>query len=183
MIAKTDGYSFSEQNRIGVRLPQNDGPLSAIVGGIMYFAATGGGLWRTDGTIAGTSRITRLSPFNLRAADSKLLFSAFAPTINSPLWVSDGTTAGTMTVKRPSESSIGNEEISDLTELDGIFYFLQLNTLRHLDSSLTRLSNALDPEQIDFPKNLINVGGTLFFTSSGPFAHPRGGLYRFVPDE
>jgi ELWxxDGT repeat protein len=80
-----------------------------VMNGIAYFIATdpvhGNGLWRSDGTIAGTSLVADLTPgadpaaeplqASLRAVlGDRLLF--ITP---GKLWISDGTAAGTHVVK------------------------------------------------------------------------------------
>ena len=81
---------------------------SAGAGGALYFTAHDGAhgfeLWRTDGTEAGTIRLTDL-PINGGVADlaadvgGALLFSATETTNDVELWRSDGTEAGTYRVK------------------------------------------------------------------------------------
>jgi ELWxxDGT repeat protein len=81
---------------------------SAGVGGALYFTAHdavhGSELWRTDGTEAGTIRLTDL-PINGAVGDlaadvgGALLFLATETTRDIELWRSDGTEAGTYRVK------------------------------------------------------------------------------------
>jgi ELWxxDGT repeat protein len=80
-----------------------------VMNGVAYFTATdpvhGNGLWRSDGTIAGTSLVADLTPgadpaaeplqASLRAVlGGRLLFMT-----PGKLWISDGTAAGTHLVK------------------------------------------------------------------------------------
>ena len=90
--------------------PQSIGsdPRSFVeLGGFAYFAATSGfadrELWRSDGTVAGTTRVADLcpgacgsSPDDLAVVGGRILFTTVAPV--SQLWASDGTAAGTAPV-------------------------------------------------------------------------------------
>ncbi len=72
------------------------------VGNTLYFTAKDASnsiqLWKSDGTIVGTTRITNVNPgsfnpFNLTAFGNKLFFTADDGTNGRELWVSNGTTA------------------------------------------------------------------------------------------
>lgn len=81
-----------------------------IDGGTVYFMADGGGagreLWKTDGTAAGTVRITDIAPGStsgvyapqLIARDGVVYFLGSATASTYDLWKSDGTTGGTVRV-------------------------------------------------------------------------------------
>jgi ELWxxDGT repeat protein len=60
----------------------------------IYFFATGG-LWKTDGTEAGTVKVSSVSGRNLTVAGSQLFFDGFSAASGLEPWVSDGTDAGT----------------------------------------------------------------------------------------
>lgn len=75
------------------------------VNGVVYVATERfgvGELWRSDGTIAGTSLVHAgftVWPYRLAALGNELLFVASdGTTANGELWASDGTTAGTRLV-------------------------------------------------------------------------------------
>ncbi|TWW09514.1 hypothetical protein E3A20_13550, partial [Planctomyces bekefii] len=83
----------------------NLGP-AAILGNMLYFAATNGAdgmeLWRTDGTTAGTQMVSDLAagsegsyPSQLVVCNGRLLFSAAPASYQFALWSTDGTSAGT----------------------------------------------------------------------------------------
>jgi ELWxxDGT repeat protein len=182
-IAKTDGYDANTTTvkEVGISDEYNGGPTSAIIGGIIYFATDNDGLWRSDGTPKGTYQVVAGSPHNLMAVGAKLLFANSVRPLSYPLWVSDGTKAGTKVVKRPIDALSGDEKISDLTEVGGVFYCIQIGQFCSFNSNLTSLSGSLNDGSIDFPSNLINVGGALLLTSTGTFTKP--GLYRYVPDK
>jgi ELWxxDGT repeat protein len=77
--------------------------------GVLYFVAKSGtgetGLWRTDGTPAGTRSIQVAapgafsSPMNLVDLNGTLYFSAASTKYGQELWKTDGTPGGTMMVK------------------------------------------------------------------------------------
>jgi|SRR5882757_4434424 len=71
----------------------------ASIGGILYFAAddgTGLGLWRSDGTAAGTYRVSGVALFDgaLQVFGGQLFFQGPGSGGGGELWMSDGTAAG-----------------------------------------------------------------------------------------
>ncbi len=66
-------------------------------GDSVYFAATGG-LWKTDGTEAGTVKIAAVPAAFLAVAGSQLFFEGFTAAAGGELWVSDGSGSGTRMV-------------------------------------------------------------------------------------
>ncbi len=76
------------------------------VGGTLFFTASGGpggpGLWRSDGTDAGTYLVKSIafaSVSNFLNFNGRLLFQATTNAYGSELWISDGTADGTHLVK------------------------------------------------------------------------------------
>src|SRR5439155_11492720 len=69
--------------------------------GAVFFSATYG-LWRTDGTPAGTALVKSLGVSELTAVNGTLFFASRShPSLSSPgarLWKSDGTAEGTVLV-------------------------------------------------------------------------------------
>ena len=63
-------------------------------GGSVYFSALGG-LWKTDGTEAGTVKIAAVPARNLAVAGSQLFFEGITAATGWELWVSDGSDTGT----------------------------------------------------------------------------------------
>lgn len=70
------------------------------IGGSAYFTGDQGeGLWKTDGTVAGTALVANVRMVNnLRKVGSTLFFDADDGVHGNELWASDGTTAGTAMV-------------------------------------------------------------------------------------
>jgi ELWxxDGT repeat protein len=71
----------------------------AAMGGNLYFAAHEAGgdtaLWKSDGTVDGTSVVADVAPRWLAAAQDKLYFYAADGAHGGELWVSDGSATGT----------------------------------------------------------------------------------------
>ncbi|HYC91524.1 MAG TPA: ELWxxDGT repeat protein [Thermoanaerobaculia bacterium] len=74
--------------------------------GSTYFAAAGG-LWKTDGTDAGTIKVASVSARGLRAAGNRLFFEGFTSATGYELWVSDGTEGGTRMVTEIAPGTTG----------------------------------------------------------------------------
>jgi ELWxxDGT repeat protein len=108
----TDGTpEGTTTSNVGITDPR----AAVVIGTTVYFVAktnaTGYELWKSDGTVAGTSIVTELAPgaasgFNPAVArlvsfNDKVYFLANAPgsTTIRDLWMSDGTAAGTQIVK------------------------------------------------------------------------------------
>jgi ELWxxDGT repeat protein len=83
---------------------------SAVSGGVMYFGAPYGGVWRSDGTAGGTFLIKDDGEFGTApttapggyavARDGRVYFTSSAP-FGIGVWVSDGTRAGTRELLQP----------------------------------------------------------------------------------
>jgi ELWxxDGT repeat protein len=99
------------------------------MGGAYYFATTTNafgqnGLWRTDGTAAGTTLIRNFdtTPYSLTVIGNVLYFAAASGNTGVELWRSDGTTAGTALFKdlRPGTADSNPQ---GLTNVNGTLYF------------------------------------------------------------
>jgi ELWxxDGT repeat protein len=113
----------------GSSSPQN----FAIMGSYTYFAADDAGhgseLWRTDGTLAGTTLVADINPgpgasapTNLCVVGSTLYFSANDGTNGAELWKSDGTAGGTSLVKDINSGATGSSPTS-LCNGNGTLFF------------------------------------------------------------
>jgi ELWxxDGT repeat protein len=91
------------------------------VDGTVFFlgrhSTRGTGLWRTDGTVQGTTLIKAMTPGHLGRAGKTLFFSS-----GKELWKSDGTPQGT-TLVRDLTASIDTEPF-DLRDVGGTLFFL-----------------------------------------------------------
>jgi len=98
-----------------------------VLDGRLYFLAAettnNPKLWSTDGTAAGTTRVSDLAAPNpsrgLTVFKGRIYFAGAG---NNKLWVSDGTDAGTMLFKQ--FRLIGDNEVSQLTVVGDTMYFV-----------------------------------------------------------
>jgi ELWxxDGT repeat protein len=144
----------------------------------IYTASQPSGLWKSDGTVAGTMLVqqqdwyanTILGYPELVNVNGTLFFTAWSDvTLSMILWESDGTSAGTQVVAAVSPDN-------DLTNVNGTLFFSgggQLwksngtDTVQITDSTI--LPNATF-------SNLTNVNGTLYFAANGLYTDPNTGL-------
>jgi ELWxxDGT repeat protein len=102
------------------------------VNGTLYFAAqnstSGGELWKSDGTDAGTVLVKDIFPgisgsgvTNLTNVAGTLYFTAQNGVDGIELWKSDGTATGTMMVRDLNPE--GNSVIGNMTNANGTLYF------------------------------------------------------------
>ncbi len=79
-----------------------------LLNNTVYFIANdnaGTGLWTTDGTASGTTKIISVnSMFFLKSINNKLVFNSGSSSTSYSLWVSDGTSSGTSILQ-----SLGND--------------------------------------------------------------------------
>lgn len=166
------------------------------IGSTTYFVATTNfvkDLWRTDGTVAGTWIVKRLqdggfsSPSSLTVLNGTLYFWADGRGNGVGLWKSDGTSSGTVFVK-----SIPSVQREAFTNVGGVLYFAARDTNgeelwrsdgtaagtlmvkdiyggSHKDLYFDNISGV--PQLRDVPNSsnpteLINIGGTLYFTAT-----------------
>src|SRR5437867_7521122 len=143
-------------------------------GGAVFFTTADGGLWRTDGTAAGTTLVKAIGAHDLTNLNGTLFFaSGFSPIsgkIGDKLWKSDGTPEGTVLVaedigpdsvqyKGIRQFTAANDAVFFVRNIDGNFTILKSNGTGYEGVASTFLWN---------PSNLTAVGGTLFFTRLSP---------------
>jgi ELWxxDGT repeat protein len=143
-------------------------PMVAVVGGKLFFSANDGGrdqqLWVSDGTIAGTMKVTSTTdgagngiyPRYLTDVNGTLYF--FANANGGGLMKSDGTPAGTVRV-----SSVGGEY---LTNVNGTLFFDSGNQLWKSDGTAAgtvQLTNVNTANGGLNDVQLTAVGNTLYF--------------------
>src|SRR5262249_21719023 len=104
------------------------------VNGTLFFstANSGGALWKSDGTEAGTSLVAPLFDANdLTNVNGTLFFTAYDRMVGTELWKSDGTAAGTTLVKDIFPGGFwdtwnyhaNNSNPSNLTNVNGTLFF------------------------------------------------------------
>jgi ELWxxDGT repeat protein len=164
------------------------GPPMASIGDVLYYAHDDGvhgvELWRTDGTESGTYMFKETdpapsmpisgtsNPAAIISVDGRLFFSASNGT-RGAIWTSDGTAEGTSEL---FDATGGLSYLSPiyLTDVDGTLYFTALerqnSTNRTLFKSNGFVEGTVRVKEIpgsgmSLPRDLINVAGTLYFTS------------------
>jgi ELWxxDGT repeat protein len=139
--------------------------------GAVYFAAGQGGLWRTDGTTAGTQQVlqdavTELVPF----AGALFLLDQSARS----LLRSDGSEAGTSGIADLSDDQFFNQIDPQLTVAGGVLYFAAFDAdhgteLWRTDGTRagTRIVADVAPGPgSSAPAQLTAAGGLLYFTAN-----------------
>lgn len=154
------------------------------MGGRLFFVADDGSygreLWASDGTTAGTVRLTDIAPSSASANPSELtsvqgsLFFVASDTGRAPqLWSSDGTRAGTRRLKA-FDPGTGSLSVSNLTAVGSRAFFVVTWTGTENQPQTRALWRSDGSEQgtvvvADIPATqLTDVQGTLFFVSSDP---------------
>ncbi|RLS69737.1 MAG: hypothetical protein DWI01_07975, partial [Planctomycetota bacterium] len=162
------------------------------LGGVVYFFATGDDagreLWRTDGTVAGTWRVTDIRPGAEGSVlpegklttpavviDDTLYFNADDGVNGRSLWKTDGTAKGTVLVKAFGPGGTWGPD--GFTDVGGTLYFSALNntdfrnTLWKSDGSpggtveVSKVSTRHWLDEYDSKVDFANVGGVLYFRS------------------
>jgi ELWxxDGT repeat protein len=152
------------------------------VNGTLFFTAYGG-LWKSDGTEAGTSLVARVNANNLTNVNGTLFFWDGDPHWGYDgveLWKSDGTTSGTVMVKDIFPGQYRGAYIypnssfpSNLTSVSGTLFFTANDwSGRELWKSDGTASGTVLVKDIrpgsawSYPSWLTNVNGTLFFAAN-----------------
>jgi ELWxxDGT repeat protein len=128
-LYKTDGTAAGTVVlRDGLGTDFGDDKFVAINNTLFY--ESGFGLFKSDGTVAGTSQVVLptgvIFPNNITKVGNKLYFTAGNVTTGTgtgtELYVTDGTTAGTRLVK-DINPGLASSNPSELTDVNGILYF------------------------------------------------------------
>lgn len=145
--------------------------------GAVYFFASASpgdfGLWRTEGTGAGTQLVkSGLIGVELLVSGGILYLVAADGTHGVELWKSDGTEAGTVIVKDINPGP-GNGLRPGLVDFNGTLYFsaddgLTGSELWRSDGTAagTILVKDIEPDQSSLPVGLTAVGDALFFAAT-----------------
>lgn len=172
---------FADLNQLGVS--SNIDQYVETDGGEAFFVAddglTGSELWKSDGTIEGTVRVKDVlpgpetsAPRDLTLVGDTLFFTALDENNETDLWSSDGTESGTVRVLDADAEGIFY--LSDLTASGGKLFFTAYEQASGYElwasdgtAAGTQLVKDINPVQTIFerPRELTDVGGTLFFTS------------------
>ena len=100
------------------------------VAGTLFFVASAApesgtktGLWRSDGTAAGTRPVKGLGRINYPTAVGNILYFAASDGVHAGLWRSDGTAPGTVLVKDLQGTRICGSDPCYLTNVAGTLFF------------------------------------------------------------
>jgi ELWxxDGT repeat protein len=156
-----------------------------VVGGVAYFSGrgidgSGGELWKTDGTTAGTVLVKDIYPgltgsglTGFTNVGGTLYFTARDPVAGNELWKSDGTTAGTVLVKDvrpgPADSSPKN-----LAAVGNTLYFsaddgvggAELWKSDGTDAGTVRVKDIYAGATGSDPQYLVAYNGALLFAAA-----------------
>lgn len=127
-----DGTLVGSENLGRVSLGANSSQLLAM-GDLVYFttiqALTGGELWRSDGTPAGTGLVKDIAkgssssdPARFCAAGRWLYFAATDPQKGRELWRTDGTTRGTRRVTESRNGTVGSSPSGLRAAGEGVYF-------------------------------------------------------------
>lgn len=157
----------------GSIVPNSSNPQSfTAANNIIYFSASDAQdrsqVWRTDGTITGTTMVKDIYPelssalINFISLQGNLYFTVYGGTNGNELWKSDGTNVGTVKIK----TLFGGNFENHCTTLNGALYFLESDGLWKSDG--TELGTVLLKSRDDSfpysPELLMSVNGLLYFT-------------------
>lgn len=172
-----DGQSYT---------PYDSRLFTSLDGATYFFAAdplTGFELWRTDGTDAGTGRITStlptpdidgFAPLEMVASGDRLFFTLGEQLTARQLWTSDGTAAGTVLVKEFSPfGATPYTGPKSLTAVDGNVSFtaddgvhgVELWTSDGTDAGTVPVADIRAGALGSYPQNLTALDGKLYFTA------------------
>lgn len=154
------------------------------VGNTVFFAAQdanyGLELWKTNGTLEGTSLVKDIKPgplssniANLTVFKGKIYFSANDGINGAELWTSDGTAAGTSMIKdiNPARNISGSSSPSQFTVCNDILYFTaaKLGNYRGLWKTDGTNAGTVQLAEDDYfgYSQFTPIGQTIYFTASG----------------
>jgi ELWxxDGT repeat protein len=142
-----------------------------------YDPALGRELWRTDGTVAGTTLLKDINPGpasaridGIIALGNRALVAASDGAAGHELWITDGTTAGT-TLLLDINPGPASSEPRDFTLAAGKVYFSaddgaagrELWVTDGTPAGTTRVFDLFPGPVGSSPRNMTDVRGTLFF--------------------
>lgn len=96
--------------------------------GDAVFIATESGIWRSDGTVAGTTRLTRTGGWNAIVAGNRLFFVAEKDSNGLALWTSDGTEAGTWIVRDTTLGAAGGAIRAITAGATRVYFYARIDT-------------------------------------------------------
>jgi ELWxxDGT repeat protein len=169
-----DGGGAFGQGCLDKMVPNNSNPAYLTdLNGTLYFTAYDGvrqGLWKSDGTAAGTVLVKDVQVGSLMNRDGTLFLSVNDGIHGHELWQSDGTAAGTVLVRDIAPGAAGSNP-SALTNVNGRLYFTAndgVNGSELWTSDGTAAGTVLVKDIYSGPNSshvygLTNVNGLLYF--------------------
>ncbi len=167
--------------------PSNPNNWARNVESNLFFLAddgkTGNGLWKSDGTEAGTVLVKEINSGEgptfiyhlLASVGGELFFSADDGLHGLELWKSDGTSEGTAIVKDINLQTL-NSRFRSLTNVDGTLYYaaddgvhgpeLWKSNGTEAGTMLVKDIFQVGPYWEHAPTSLTNVSGTVFFAAT-----------------
>ena len=134
---------------------------------------TSNGIWVTDGTTAGTVKLSNAGnePYPLSAVGNTLYFSATLPATGRELWKTDGTAAGTMMVADlyPGTANANLYNRNAGVSIGNVYYFSCTNSGQGTDLWRTNGTSAGTvlvkhiPSGYEGATGLTVIGSTLYF--------------------
>jgi ELWxxDGT repeat protein len=155
-------------------------------GGTLYFAANTDDLWKRVGTNSAElvmANVSRTDPTKSIYINGTLYFYGWDSAHGNELWKSDGTSAGTVMVKDINPGT-GASAISNLTNLNGVLYFIASNgtdTLLWTSNGSEAGTVPIRSADIKLVRDLTLVNGKLFFLADDP-DNPNAGVDFWVSD-
>ena len=154
------------QDAFGSSAVENEG--SVVIGTTLYFSVAGG-LWKSDGTSAGTVLVKQFDPalnqgISPYVMGTSLYFAANDGVHGMELWKSDGTTAGTLLLEDINLS--GSSYPVEFEQMGGALYFFASNgTSNDLYSSTGApgVATIYRTNSATSVGELTAVGSSLFF--------------------
>ena len=148
--------------------------LTDIGGGVLLFRAydpQGAGIWRTDGTTAGTTKVKSLgfASGNYSAAgpramlNGRMFFMADDGVHGQELWSSDGTEAGTQFLV-DLDGTAAASNVTMMTVLNGQLLIFGNGALWTSDGTATATSQIAT---VGDAQGLARIGSTVYFTATG----------------
>ncbi|HVE72220.1 MAG TPA: Ig-like domain repeat protein [Thermoanaerobaculia bacterium] len=144
------------------------------VGGGTYFPRMGGhlyvgtetGLWKSDGTVAGTTKILNAPMSRLGASGNRLFFEGIDATAGRELWTSDGTAAGTRLVAdlRPGAASLFGQSSAMAAFGNGVLFIGANGEIGTSDGTAQNTRILLTGGVQRSSPSIAVVGSTAFFT-------------------
>jgi len=171
-------------NLIFSNFSRSSAPNFTTIGNTIYFTADDGihgkELWKSDGTISGTTLVKDINPglsdgypTNLVVLNNLLYFTATDGINGTELWRSDGTTEGTVLVKDINLGSAGSS-LSQFAIANNTLYFSADDGIHGVE--LWKTDGTVDGTVLvkdinagiasSFPGNMTAIDDTLYFSAN-----------------